>query len=183
MHLLALPAEVLVPSLAFLTARDILAFRRTCKDANELVSGSALLRYLLLLYATGMEDTIRRCSDSLQERLEYLRGRENAWRTLAFSASRKVKVPVKDLLSHIRYLSNGTYVFGELSLALESNRTGALRCCRLPTYHPATASITRAEAYEKCWLTKPLGFEAYNVAVSADEDEDVLIALTSEVTP
>lgn len=48
MHLLEIPPELLVLVLLRFPVRDVVAFRRTCRAANDVITGSIDLQYKLV---------------------------------------------------------------------------------------------------------------------------------------
>ncbi|THH03696.1 hypothetical protein EW145_g6075 [Phellinidium pouzarii] len=181
MDLFTLPVELLIAIIAYLDPNDILAFCRICRLAHDVYEGSALLRYLVTLFATGMEDVnVLRPLDN-GDRLAYLLQREALWGNIDFSRERHVMIPVNHRHSHVHDLTAGVYIFGDLSLVPDSLRTSSLRYVYLPTC-THRQELSRIDANPDWWTSAPIGVEALTIGLSLEEN-DLLAVLTSVPSP
>ena len=82
--LLDLATEVLIEILAYLPAADMIAAHHTCRTIRDIVTGDSYLQYILRAELNGVDDLLP--SDCpYSERLELLRGHEQAWRDPKFN--------------------------------------------------------------------------------------------------
>jgi len=79
--LLSLPSEVLIEILSYLRPRDITACQRSCRQLNDTVSHSQLLRYLIRIGRAGLHDPLFP-SYTIRQRIEALEKWEAAWSNL-----------------------------------------------------------------------------------------------------
>ena len=79
--LLSLPSEVLIEILSYLRPRDIAACQRSCRQLNDTVSHSQLLRYLIRVGRAGLHDPLLP-GYTIPQRIEALEKWEAAWNNL-----------------------------------------------------------------------------------------------------
>src|SRR6266851_5021324 len=79
--LLSLPSEVLIEILSYLRPRDIVACQRSCRQLNDTVSHSQLLRYLIRVGRAGLHDPLFP-GYTIRQRIEALEKWEAAWSNL-----------------------------------------------------------------------------------------------------
>jgi hypothetical protein len=89
---LDLPPEIINTILSRLHPRDIIHARTACKQLHNSVVASSLLQYILECYANGVADDLRP-GLAYSERLDHLRRREAAWRSLKPVDTYTVPVP------------------------------------------------------------------------------------------
>lgn len=181
MNILSLPTELLVAILSSLEVNDIISFCRVCHFTNDFVKKSPTLQYLIMLYRSGMKDVHGLSGFGTRDRLAYLDGREALWTKLDLSESRKVVIPVLHRHSHISSISNGFYIFGELSEIPENIRSRNLWYTYLPHCIHGDER-TPSPTFGSKWNHFPLEFEALNVCFSLERN-DLVAVLTSEALP
>src|SRR6266853_4102872 len=76
--LLSLPSEVLIEILSYLRPRDIAACQRSCRQLNDTVSHSQLLRYLIRVGRAGLQDPLFP-GYTIRQRIDALEKWEAAW--------------------------------------------------------------------------------------------------------
>jgi hypothetical protein len=76
--LLSLPSEVLIEILSYLRPRDIAACQRSCRQLNDAISHSQLLRYLIRVGRAGLHDPLFP-GYTIRQRIESLEKWEAAW--------------------------------------------------------------------------------------------------------
>src|SRR6266851_1449827 len=79
--LLSLPNEVLIEIFSYLRPRDIAACQRSCRQLNDTVIHSQLLRYLIRVGRSGLHDPMLP-GYSIHQRIEALEKWEAAWSNL-----------------------------------------------------------------------------------------------------
>jgi len=79
--LLSLPSEVLIEIFSYLHPRDIAACQRSCRQLNDTVSHSQLLRYLIRVGRAGLHDPLLP-GYTIPQRIEALEKWEAAWSNL-----------------------------------------------------------------------------------------------------
>jgi len=84
--LLSLPSEVLIEILSYLHPRDIAACQRSCRQLNDAVSHSQLLRYLIRIGRAGLHDPLLP-GYTIRQRIEALEKWEAAWSNIEMSES------------------------------------------------------------------------------------------------
>ncbi len=84
--LLSLPSEVLIEILSYLRPRDIVACQRSCRQLNDTVSHSQLLRYLIRVGRAGLHDPLFP-GYTIRQRIDALEKWEAAWSNVEMSES------------------------------------------------------------------------------------------------
>jgi hypothetical protein len=93
--LLFLPSEVLIEILSYLHPCDIAACQRSCRQLNDTVSHSQLLRYLIRVGRAGLHDPLFP-GYTIRQRIDALEKWEAAWsnfKTIGSSCHVKYMVP------------------------------------------------------------------------------------------
>ncbi|KLO15603.1 hypothetical protein SCHPADRAFT_849336 [Schizopora paradoxa] len=178
MNLLSLPSELIILILAYLKARDILAFSRCRRSTRDIVVDSDVLQYLMVMETTGLENSHRSPLQkmSMRDRLTHIQRKEEIWRELRLPDARHWTIPVTHMHSHVHSLSSGLYILGDASPDPQSSRIVGLHYLELPKcghFQGAKNSLR--------WTHVALDGEVLNVGLSLEED-DLIAALTASVS-
>ncbi|KZV75097.1 hypothetical protein PENSPDRAFT_731848 [Peniophora sp. CONT] len=87
-----LPRELAVLILSKLDLRDLLAATETSRYLRQLIRNTPLLQYPIELIACGMRDNPQ-SGNSMAERLDNLRRHDQAWRSMSWSNTVRIRVP------------------------------------------------------------------------------------------
>ncbi|KAM6499884.1 hypothetical protein JOM56_005392 [Amanita muscaria] len=123
MSLLSLPHELVERILLLLATESVQKCRLVNRELNAIIQSSTVLQYLQACAAAGIIDNPR-SPLSYAERLEALKKREDAWRTL--KPVFETTINVDHQASSVYDLTAGTYLLGDHNLR-------DLYYCRLPS--------------------------------------------------
>ncbi|KIL63036.1 hypothetical protein M378DRAFT_80273 [Amanita muscaria Koide BX008] len=123
MSLLSLPHELVERILLWLATESVQKCRLVNRELNTIIQSSTVLQYLQACAAAGIIDNPR-SPLSYAERLEALKKREDAWRTL--TPVFETTINVDHQASSVYDLTAGTYLLGDHNLR-------DLYYCRLPS--------------------------------------------------
>ena len=84
--LLTLPDELIVELFSYLHPRDIASCQRSCRQLNDTIIHSQLLRYLIRVGRSGLYDPLLP-SHTVSQRIEALEKWETAWSDVEIKSS------------------------------------------------------------------------------------------------
>ncbi|KIY44637.1 hypothetical protein FISHEDRAFT_77261 [Fistulina hepatica ATCC 64428] len=94
--LLGLPEELTIHIFGMLQARSLLALRMVCRHFMDMIDNCAELQYIVTLDAAGMSDVAGNSNImGYADRLQVLRDKIHAWRTLTWSSTEVLSVPLE----------------------------------------------------------------------------------------
>jgi hypothetical protein len=112
MELLDLPNELVIQILSHLTHRDLIACQLSNRALYTAIKASVLLQFQIALTTFKATDNPS-CSLSVSERLQALKGSEDAWIFLRKDFDRRI--PVNFEVSGIYDLTGGVFLLGNAS--------------------------------------------------------------------
>jgi len=170
--LLHIPPELISYILLYLSARDIISCRRTCRALYDLCNDS-LMSYLVQMERYAVCDDIHP-GLSYPERLRILEKREEAWATLQFRRSMPVCVP---------FDSTGIYDFTGGAFLLGTRLSGAASSRRLTEGYSylSLPPLSPVRDQELEWASRRLGVQVLDVGLAVHE-HDLIAALTAWVS-
>ena len=131
-----LSTELLVETLAYLPAADMISVQRTCRTIRDIIAGTAYLQYTLRAGINGVEDFLLP-GVSYSERLELLRRHEQSWDSLQFDLFTKCDIlHMPSFTLQDGYLINQHFVFvAREGLPLEYHYTDLCSAARNEDLH------------------------------------------------
>ncbi|KAI9462680.1 hypothetical protein F5148DRAFT_982664 [Russula earlei] len=165
--LLQIPPELISCILLYLSARDILSCRLTCRTLYDL-SGSSPMRYLVQMERSAVTDDVRP-GLSYPERLRILEKREEAWEVLDFRRSVQVCVP---------FASTGIYDFTGGAFLLGTRLSSTSRRLTEGYSYLPLPSLSSVGDQKLEWVKLGLGVQVLDVGLAVHE-HDLIAALTA----
>lgn len=151
LNFLALPPELLIKILGFLTLKDLLSCERCCSQLRQCFTNSTFLQYLAHLEIAGVEDD-HRPGLSYSERLDALTRREIAWKNLEPTSKLSVTVPFHS--TGIYDFTGGAFLLGTRLHEAHRRPTFGYSYLRLPPSTELACSGIRKWSYVD--LQKPI---------------------------
>ena len=155
--LLFLPSEVLIEILSYLRPRDIAACQRSCRQLNDTVSHSQLLRYLIRVGKAGLHDPLFP-GYTIHQRIEALEKWEAAWSNLEMVESSchvKHKVPCE-------ISSLGCRIHDDFLIMIHGSNTPGYAYVDLLTFQPEMEKDPWTKITNDSWHNK-IGYFVFSV--------------------
>ena len=167
-----IPPELISCILQYLSPRDIISCRRTCRTLYNLCNDSNL-RYLVQMERCGVNDDLRP-GLCYPDRLRILERREKAWEMLDFRKPVQVCVP---------FDSTGIYDFTGGAFLLGTRLYSASRRPTIGYSYVSLPSFSEEEDQKEVqWMGLNLGIQILDVGLAVQE-HDLIAVLTVCVFP
>ena len=169
--LLHIPPELIIRILQYLSPKDIISCRRTCRTMYN-ACNDPYLRYLVQMECCGVSDDIRP-GLCYPDRLRILERREKAWGMLDFRNSYQVHVPFDP--TSIYELGGGTLLLGTRMYKMDRRTTVGYSYVSLP-------SVSVEQDQKLQWTERDFGIQVLDVGLAVHE-HDLIAALVACVFP
>ena len=163
--LLHIPPELIIHILQYLSLKDIISCRRTCRTMYN-VCNDPFLRYLVQMECCGVSDDIRP-GLCYPDRLRILEKRDKAWGMLNFSNSLEVHVPFDSTGLH--ELAGGALLLGARMCARDRRTSVGYSYVSLP-------SLSVEQDPKIQWIERDFGIQVLDVGLAVYE-HDLIAAL------
>jgi hypothetical protein len=152
--LLSLPSEVLIEVFSYLHPRDIAACQRSCRQLNDTIVHSQLLRYLIRVGRSALHDPLLP-GYTIPQRMEALEKWEAAWRNLEMiESSGHIKYIVPCEISHPRIIHDDFLIMIPGFNAIPGFNTPGYGYVDLRTFQPEVEKDPWTKITNDSWRNK-----------------------------
>ncbi|CAA7261284.1 unnamed protein product [Cyclocybe aegerita] len=169
LHFFDLPTEIFLEILCYLRLPDLHRCSRVCHLLKDTIDGALHIQYQMQLELAGMQNNPN-SKACIASRLDLLKAREEAWKTLDWSFVTKITVPCQS--SGVYDLTPSVYLLGK-TLSGDVFETTGIQSVQLPARFPEDLETVAVE-----WNEFDFGMHIIDFG-TAIEEHDLMVCVSS----